>query len=90
MVVPVVGAGNRDPKRYDRPDELDLNRSDVVPLSFGGGPHFCLGASLARIEGAEVFERLPKRIPSLELVEQDPRWRRTMNLRGLESLAVKA
>lgn len=90
IMIPMVGAGNRDPHRFDRPDELDVARKDVVPLSFGGGPHFCLGASLARIEGALLFERLPHRMPALELAEQEPRWRPTMNIRGLESLAVRA
>ena len=90
VMVPMVGAGNRDPDRFDNPNELDLKRTDVVPLSFGGGPHFCLGAGLARMEGAEVFSHLPQRLPSLELAEQDARWRPTLNIRGLEALEVAA
>ncbi len=90
IMIPVVGAGNRDPQRFADPERLDVGREDVVPLSFGGGPHFCLGASLARMEGAALFERLPRRIPTLELDEERPRWRPTMNIRGLEALAVKA
>jgi cytochrome P450 len=90
IMIPAVGAGNRDPDRFPEPQKLDVTREDVVPLSFGGGPHFCLGASLARMEGAALFECLPARIPTLDLEEQEPRWRPTMNIRGLESLAVKA
>ena len=90
IMIPAVGAGNRDPDRFPEPQKLDVTREDVVPLSFGGGPHFCLGASLARMEGAALFERLPGRIPTLDLEEQEARWRPTMNIRGLESLAVKA
>ena len=89
VMIPMVGAGNRDPKRFRNPNELDVGRDDVVPLSFGGGPHFCLGAGLARIEGAALFGHLPRRLPSLELEDQEPRWRPTMNIRGLETLVVK-
>ncbi|MDQ4143993.1 MAG: cytochrome P450 [Actinomycetota bacterium] len=88
IMIPMVGAGNRDPQRFEDPNQLDIQREDVVPLSFGGGPHFCLGASLARIEGAALFEHLPRALPTLKLEEQQARWRPTMNIRGLESLLV--
>ena len=87
-MVPMVGAGNRDPERFQDPHELDLKRSDVVPLSFGGGPHFCLGATLARMEGVALFDYLPRKIPTLHLEDEEPKWRSTLNIRGLESLAV--
>ena len=88
VMVPMVGAGNRDPSRFENPNALDLKREDVTPLSFGGGPHFCLGAGLARMEGAAVFSHLPQRLPSLQLAEQEARWRPTLNIRGLETLKV--
>lgn len=53
-----VGAANRDPVRYSKPDILDLSRRHVHHLAFGGGLHHCLGATLARLEGEEVFRRL--------------------------------
>ena len=90
VVVAVVGAGNRDPDRFDRADEVDIRRPDPDPLSFGGGPHFCLGASLARMEGAVAFETLAKNLPNLELAGPEPVWRRAFNLRGVESLMVAA
>lgn len=65
---------------------VDLRRPDPNPLSFGRGPHFCLGASLARLEGAVAFERLAASLPQMTLVDDDPQWRRALNLRGLESL----
>ena len=72
MVVAVVGSGNRDPRRFDDPDRLDIERPDPSPLSFGAGPHFCLGAALARMEGAVAFETLARRLPDLALAEGDP------------------
>ena len=88
VVVNVVAGANRDPARFDHPNVVDIGRKDPDHLSFGGGPHFCLGASLARLEGAIAFEALATRVPHIELVEDDPQWRRALNLRGLESLRV--
>ena len=87
-MIPMVGAGNRDPERFQDPHDLDLKRADIVPLSFGGGPHFCLGATLARMEGAAFFDYLPRTLPNMHLDDEEPRWRATLNIRGLESLAV--
>jgi cytochrome P450 len=90
VVINVVAAGNRDPQHYSDPEVVDIGRPDPAPLSFGGGPHFCLGAALARMEGAVAFEVLATQLPNLQLVEEDPQWRRALNLRGLESLRVAA
>ena len=90
VVVNIIAAGNRDPQHHANPDVVDIERTDPAPLSFGGGPHFCLGAALARMEGAVAFEALATKLPTLELLEDDPQWRRALNLRGLESLRVTA
>jgi cytochrome P450 len=58
----VLGAANRDPSRYAEPDRLDLARTKVAHLAFGNGPHFCVGAGLARIEAQETFRRLAQSV----------------------------
>jgi cytochrome P450 len=87
-VICVVGGANRDPARHQDPNALILDRDDPAPLSFGGGAHFCLGASLARLEGTAVFEAMAKRLPRMELNGPEPEWRPGLNLRGLVSLPV--
>jgi len=89
VVMLALGSANRDPRRYPRPDELDVRRPDVKPLSFGGGPHYCIGAALARLEGRIAFGQLLARTRSIELASQRPSWRATLNLRALERLELK-
>ena len=59
---------NRDPTLYECPNELDLTRRDAVKhMSFGAGPHFCLGAGLARLELTTALTQLTQRLPGLRL-----------------------
>jgi cytochrome P450 len=89
IVVSLIGAANRDPAVFSDPERLDITRKDLRPLSFGGGIHFCLGAQLARIEAAVVFETILRRLPDLRLVDPDhPKWRPSFILRGLTELPV--
>jgi cytochrome P450 len=89
IVVSLVGAANRDPAVFENPDTFDITRKDLRPLSFGGGIHFCLGAQLARIEAAVVFETVLRRLPDPRLVEpESPKWRSSFTLRGLTELPV--
>lgn len=60
----VLGAANRDPTRHSDPDRLDLNREKAAHLAFGNGPHFCVGAGLARLEAQETFQRLARSVLS--------------------------
>jgi cytochrome P450 len=84
----LLGSANRDPAVYpDRPDQLDITRPNVRPLSFGGGIHFCLGAQLARIEAEIAISTLLRRLPDLRLDDaENPEWRPTFVLRGLKAL----
>ncbi len=87
QIVTIVGAANRDPEVYENPESLDVTRQNIRPLSFGGGIHHCLGAQLARIEGAEAFSELLGRLPSLELDDvTNAKWKPTITLRGLVEL----
>lgn len=87
-VIVLLGAGNRDPSVFPEPDRLDITRAKSQIVSFGGGAHFCLGAGLARLEGEIAFPALLSRFPKLDL-DEDPQYRATFTLRGLESLKVR-
>ncbi len=89
IVVTLIGAANRDPAIFEDPNTFNIGRPDLRPLSFGGGIHFCLGAQLARIEAAVVFETVSRRLPDLRLLDADqPKWRPSFTLRGLTELPV--
>ncbi|MPY32852.1 cytochrome P450 [Streptomyces adustus] len=87
-VMILLGAANRDPLRYPDPDRLDLGRPDVRPLSFGGGPHYCIGALLAKTEARLVFTELLRRHRDIRLSGEDVVWRPQVNIRGLSELRV--
>ena len=83
----LLGAANHDPAVFQQPSELHLERKPNPHVSFGGGIHFCLGASLARLEVAIAIETLIRRLPNLTLVN-DPKFKNTYHFRGLESLML--
>jgi cytochrome P450 len=86
-VICLLGSANRDPEVYPDPDRLDISRRDVRPFSFGGGIHYCVGAQLARIEAEIAIATLLRRLPNLRLDDiENPDWRQTFVLRGLNKL----
>ena len=83
-------SANRDEEVFDRADELDLTRDPNPHLAFGFGPHFCLGASLARLELRVMFRELLTRLPDLELAGDEPLPYRPSNfICGLEAMPVR-
>jgi cytochrome P450 len=86
-VTTLLGAGNRDPRRFAHAGRFDPLRPDGGPLSFGGGAHFCIGAALARLEGAVAFPKLLRRFPKVEQAGAPAR-RQTLVLRGFDELPV--
>ena len=88
FAVSIAGA-NRDPEANKNPNEFDITREDIKHISFGYGPHMCIGASLARIESRIAFECLFKRFKSLELEEKNPVWGRNLIFRGFDNLKLK-
>jgi hypothetical protein len=88
MVMPFLGAANRDAAQFPDPDRLDITRADNRHIAFGMGIHFCLGAPLARMEGQIAINTLLARLPRLALATDRPRFRQSLTLRGLETLPV--
>jgi unspecific monooxygenase len=81
-------SGNRDPLRFERADELDLNRKDNPLLTFGLGTHYCLGAPLARLELQVLFKILFQRWPDLRL-SAEAEFSQGFVIRGLKSLPIE-
>ncbi|QUR68134.1 cytochrome P450 family protein [Mycobacterium spongiae] len=88
MVVPLLASANRDPAVFDRPEVFDITRSPNYHIAFSKGPHFCLGANLARMETRIAIGNLIARFPDLTLAVDPselqyvpvPLWRRLTRL----------
>ena len=89
MIGLLIGSANHDRERFQRPDELDITRSDQGNISFGRGIHHCLGAPLARLEGRVALEALLERFDRIGFGTRQPRYRPSIVLRGLEHLDVR-
>lgn len=74
MVGAAIMAANRDPEVFTGPDRFDIRRSDARHLTFGGGPHYCLGANLGRVVAQETLAGLARWWPAAVLIDDDPPW----------------
>ncbi len=82
------GAANRDPRVFDDPDRFDITRPLGPTLTFGAGAHFCLGASLARVEAREMIGQLIRRFPEIEQAGE-PQLSPHFNIRLISSLPLR-
>ena len=80
-------AAHRDPAEVERPDVFDPDRGTIRHLGFGKGPHFCLGAPLARLEASAALAAVTKRFPKARLAAE-PVYKPNLTLRGMASLPV--
>ena len=89
--MPVLASANYDPARFDNPAEFKLDRTNNYHLTFGAGPHVCLGLKLARAETQIVLERLFSRWPNLQADFElsHPDWSTRLGMRSLKSLLVR-
>jgi cytochrome P450 len=87
-VVVVLGSANHDPERFPDPDHLHFDRPNVRHLTFGHGPHMCLGAALARMEVGVGMRAMLGKAPDLRLAE-DVQWRQNSFLPGPSRLLVE-
>jgi cytochrome P450 len=88
-VIVLIGAANRDPAHFDRPDEFDIRRPEIRHLAFGFGIHFCLGSHLARYEGRKAIRALVDHFPGMKLATDRLQYRNNSILRGVKSLPVR-
>ena len=84
-----LASANRDETVFDAPEAFDITQKRASHVAFGGGPHICIGAPLARMEARRVFEKLFARYPDMRLPEQELTWRALPFFRGLERLDVE-
>jgi cytochrome P450 len=88
MVFGLIAAANRDPAQVKEPEVFDVTREQSPSLSFGAGPHYCLGAYLAGMQGEILFPRLLRRFPAMRPAGQPVYREPGSTLRGLERLPL--
>jgi hypothetical protein len=88
MVEVIIAGANRDPAQFHAPDKFLIRRAEGAHLSFAAGPHYCVGATLARVEAELAMATLARRCPDLALATAELTFRPNVILRGLESIPV--
>jgi cytochrome P450 len=85
----LIGSANRDERYWNDPDVFDVGRNTTGSLAFGQGTHFCLGASLARLEARVSLEELRRRLPEYEVREEGIVRIHSSNVRGFAALPIE-
>lgn len=88
LINSILGSANRDLERYTDPDLFDITRNEGRHLNFGLGIHFCIGASLVRLEAEIAFNTILRRFPKLQLAGDHLAWQEHPVFRGLKTLPV--
>ncbi|HEY0135705.1 MAG TPA: cytochrome P450 [Nannocystis sp.] len=90
-VCPIIGAANHDEAQFEDPERFDIGRRPNRHVAFGFGPHFCLGAPLARLEAKIVFRGIVQRYSDIRLAvpRSELTWRRSQSVRGLTALPLQ-
>jgi cytochrome P450 len=90
LVLPMIGSANRDAGQFPAPDRFDVTRDPNPHIAFGYGPHFCIGAPLARLEGRIALEDLLTRLADVKLASNDP-WepRAALHVHGPTRLPIR-
>ena len=83
-----ISSANRDPETFASPTTFDITRNPNPHVAFGSGVHHCLGATLARVEGQEVFKALAQRFPNLQVQTDGLEYQPSITFRSLKSLPV--
>lgn len=88
QVYVLLGAANRDPKKFSRACQFNIKRKEAPHIAFGSGSHFCLGAPLARLEAKAAVKALIPYLPDRQPVITDIQWRRLTGFRALKKLSI--
>ena len=83
-----MSSANRDPNKFENPNTMDITRWPNPHVAFGSGVHHCLGATIARVEGQEVFSALAERYPNLQLKTHDMEYQESITFRSIKGLPV--
>jgi len=89
LVMTLLGSANHDPGKFDNPDKLIWDRNPKEIMSFGQGPHFCLGAFLSRMEARIALETLIERFAELMPIGDDVKWMESYFARGPKEMPVR-
>ncbi len=87
-ILTIMASANRDRRRFERPDVFDIHREDIGHLTFGYGTHFCLGASLARLEGRVALQEILNRWPEWDVDYDGIQLASTTTVRGWERMPI--